>query len=215
MLGGAMPAYGEYDEARAELEQAIALADAIGNKAQLINARRELGHVLHCVGDREEAWNVLEQALAMETELKDPTSRVLTVGVLARAALAEEDYERATGLLTEVLAIARDGRGASLVLCRLARAHLGAGREDEARAAAEEALQGIEAVSIFDGPEIYYAAYLVLGRGDLLDEARKRVEDRARPIRNDTFREHFLTRTWPNREITRDPPDGGPRGGSS
>ena len=34
----------------------------------------------------------------METELNYPTSRVLTAGVLARAALAEEDYERATGL---------------------------------------------------------------------------------------------------------------------
>jgi len=214
MFGSAMTAYGEYDEAKAELEQAITLADETGNKAQRINARRELGHVLHCSGARDEAWRVFEQALAEETELNDPTSRVLTVGVLARAALAEDDAARATGLLLEVLDAARGGVGAPLVLCRLARAHRAAGREDEARAAAQEVLDGIEGhgtVSTFDGPEIYYTLYLVLGRQDLLDKARAMTQRRARPVRNDSYREHFLTRTWPNREITRDPPDGGPQ----
>jgi hypothetical protein len=34
-----------------------------------------------------------------------------------------------------------------------------------------------------------------------LDRARALLEKRQRAIRNDGYREHYLTRTWPNPEI--------------
>ncbi|MDH3590570.1 MAG: tetratricopeptide repeat protein [Planctomycetota bacterium] len=204
MLGSALTVYGEFDEARDQLRGAVAVAERIGNKAQLINALRELGHAQHAAGELEAAWASFDRALTLNAELNDPRSRVKTAGVMARVALDEEDFARAAQLLEDVRESARGGPDAPLILCRLAQAHRGAGHDDDARSAAEEALACIEGghlVSTFDGPEIYYTLHLVLGRDDLLEKAREMVEARAAPIRNDSFREHFLTRVWPNREI--------------
>ena len=121
-------------------------------------------------------------------------------------AVRQEDYEKAARHLTAALPDARRGDAveAPLILCRLALAHRGAGREDDARACAQEAQERLDAsgnVSILTGAEVYYTLCLLLEDENLLVLARALVEERARQIRNDSYREHFLTRTWPNAAI--------------
>jgi len=210
MLGSALGAYGETEEARTHLLAVIDLAERSGNKARLAEAYRELGQLLHRSGDRVAAWERLDQALAREEELGDPDSRTATLGVAGMAALAEGDLGRAVQLLSEAAPHARESGGieAPLILCRLARAHAAAGEAAEARRRAEEALQRLSDtgnVSTLDGPEIYFTLHRCLdgapGREGWLARAREMVEERARQIRNDTYREHFLEHTWPNAEI--------------
>jgi len=205
MLGSALWAYGEHEGARAHLEAAVALAERTGARTKLAEAQRALGELLHDAGDRAGGWTRMETALALEQELKSPIGRAVTLGVMGKAALREGEPERAVRYLAAALEDARRDPGfAPLVLSRLARAHQGAGRPDDARAFAKEALGLLEAsaaVSTYDGPEIYGALGTVLADGRFLARARELIEERARRIRNDAWREHFLTRTWPNAEI--------------
>lgn len=209
MVGSVLGGYGEADEARAHLEAAIELAGRTGAKAKLTLAHRFLGDLLHGAGDRDGAWTHLRQALALEEENRNVTGRVLTLAMLGNAALTEGDHERAKGYLMEALPDARDAGGAlPLVLARLARAHRAAGRVDEARACARQALGRIEAsggTPATVGPEIYYTLSEIHEdagrRGEFLARAKGIVEERARRIRNDGYREHYLTRVWPNAEI--------------
>ncbi|UCE87497.1 MAG: hypothetical protein JSU66_07225, partial [Deltaproteobacteria bacterium] len=129
-----------------------------------------------------------------------------TLSLAAKVALDEGDTGKATRLLEAVLDDARAGEGteAPLVLCRLARAYRGEDRLDEAKARAREARERLGktgTVSTLEGPEIYYTLFLVEGDADCLQRARELVDERARPIRHDAFREHFLTRVWPNSVI--------------
>jgi tetratricopeptide (TPR) repeat protein len=211
-LGSALAGYGEFEEAREHLERAVELGEQTGIKPKLLMAHRELGTMLHEAGDRESAWAHLEKALTLVEEVKSASAKVLSHAALGKAALDEEDYEKAADCLTAALPEARASEGpeAALVLCRLARAHRGAGRDDDAKACAREAQERMDAsgkVSFLSGPECYYTLFQVLEDEHLLILARALVEERARQIRNDSFREHFLTRTWPNNAILaeRDP----------
>ncbi len=206
MLGSALWAYGEHEEARAHLEAALELAGRTGTRTKLAEAHRALGELLHAAGDRARGWDHLGQAIALEDESKSKSSRLLTLGVMGKAALAEGDHERAGRCLAEALPGARGGGGGMLllVLCRLARARIAAGHPEEAGEFAREVQERIEAkagVSIVDGPEIYYALSEILGERGYLERAKELVLERARRIRNDGYREHFLKRTWPNAEI--------------
>jgi tetratricopeptide (TPR) repeat protein len=210
MLGSSIGAYGEREEAIAQLEAVIELADAKGDKSRRVEAHRELGELLHEGGERTEAWEHLDAALALEEELDNAHSRVATLGVAGKVALAEGDHERAGRLLSDALPDARGGKGeqAPLILSRLARALHGEGRDGEARellVEVEERLSAGGRVSTLDGPEIYFTLSEV-GEDELkargfLSRARELVEERARQIRNDSYREHFLARRWPNAEI--------------
>jgi len=203
MLGSALGFYGEHDLARGHLERAIALALKTGAKARLANAYREMGELLHAAGEREEGWTFFEQALAVEQELQSASSRVLTLGLAANAALREGDHERAAALLRDALPDARKGVHAPLILCRLARACRAAG-DGAAEEYARETAALLEAsgrAPTGDGPEMYYTLGEILGEERWYTLARELVEVRARNIRNDSHREHFLTRTWPNAEI--------------
>jgi len=210
MLGSALGAYGEYDAAREHLRAAIELAEQIGSKDRLVEAHRELADLCHATGSPRVAWEHLDTALAIEGELGSARSRVTTLGVAGKLALADEDWERAVEFLARAAPDARNGDGLSapLILCRLARALEGAGRTGEAEECARETLERLEAtakVSTLSGPEVYYTLCGFQGdraaHEDLLSLARAIVEERAQRIRNDTWREHFLERTWPNSEI--------------
>ncbi len=207
MLGEALATYGEPAEARAHLEAAVELATRKGAKSRLVGAHRELGRLLHGSGHRAEGWVHLEKALSLEGETKNVTSRVATLGALAEAALADGDHARAEGYLREALPDARKGvtGTAALMLGRLARANLAAGRAQEATELAKAALELLEAsgpVSPLDGPEIYCALAETLGdatrREELLGRAHALTEERARRISDLARRERFLTTTRSN-----------------
>ncbi len=95
-----------------------------------------------------------------------------------------------------------------LLYCRLARAHHLAGRPEQAAewaARAEEALKDHSELSPDEGPEIYFTLKTVYEKDDrglrYLDLARNLVATRTQTIRDPAFKEHYLTRVWPTREI--------------
>jgi tetratricopeptide (TPR) repeat protein len=210
MVGSVLGGYGETEEAAEHLSAAVALAERTGAKTKLAMAHRFLGALRHLRGERESAWTHLRTALALEEETKNASGRIQTLLTAGDAALAEGDAEGAAGHLAEALPHAR-GSGAAqlpLVLARLARAHRGAGRADEAAACAREALERLEGsggATPKEGPEIWFTLALAYGDGsrreEFLARARALVEERAGRIRNDGFREHYLTRVWPNTVI--------------
>lgn len=205
-LGSALARYGEYEEARIHLEKAVELGEQTGLKAKLTMAHRELGTALHVAGHREQAWTQFEKALALIEEVRSASAAVMARAAMGKAALDEEDYGKATSHLEAALPDARSGDGleAPVILCRLARAHRALGHDEQAEACAKEAQERMDAsgnVSFVNGPECYYTLYQVLEDEHLLILARALVEERARQIRNDSYREHFLLRTWPNAAI--------------
>jgi tetratricopeptide (TPR) repeat protein len=210
MLGSALGSYGEHEEARAHLEAVVKLAQRTGNKTRLVEGHGALGQLLHTMGERATAWEHLDQALKLDEELKSARSRVLTLIKAGSAALEEGDHERAIRLLAEALPDAHGGGDAqpALILCRISRAHRGAGNPDEARACAADALARLEAAedaAPVGGPEVYYTLSQNLDdderRAEFRARAREMIENRARQIRNGSYREYYLTRIWPNAEI--------------
>ncbi|MFI5403189.1 MAG: ATP-binding protein, partial [Planctomycetota bacterium] len=210
MVGSALGSYGETEEARQHLEAAIDLAARAGAKTKLAMAHRFLGELRHAAGDREAAWPHLREALVLEEEMKNATGRAYARAALAGAALSEGKPEEAASYLVEALGDARAAGGTQLplVLARLARAHGSAGRAREAQDCARETLERLEAAggaAAKEGPEIYYTLSQLhedAGRRDeFLGRAKQITEERARRIRNDSYREHYLTRVWPNAEI--------------
>jgi tetratricopeptide (TPR) repeat protein/predicted Ser/Thr protein kinase len=209
-LGRILSAFGDYGTARERFEEALKLAQRVGAKASVIGAERGLASLAHATGARAEAWERFQRTLALEDEVKSPTSRSTTLMAMADAALGEADFGKAAELIEEAL----QDRGqapdveAVLAYCRLARARRGLGQASEAMAAAAEAerrLEALGAVTPDVGPEIHFTL-----RDLATDEGRRRshleraqalLERRQGAIRNDGYREHYLTRTWPNAEI--------------
>ena len=210
MLGGALGAYGHAAEAKTHLEAAIDLAGRKGARAKLAAAHREMGKLLHATGARPEGWTHFERSLALDAEARS-VSRVATLCEMGGAALAEGDVERAARLLAEALPGARKARVGLcvLVLCRLARAQRAIGRGTDAAASACEVLERLESVggrvSPADGPEIYATlAETVAGDGkreEYRARARALTAERARRIRDDASRDHFLTRSSTSLQI--------------
>jgi tetratricopeptide (TPR) repeat protein len=207
-LGKLVSAFGDYGAARERLDAAAALARRVGAKASIIGAERTLASLLHATGARAEAWTRFQETLALEDELKSPASRAVTLMAMADAALGEGDFGKANALLEEARRASAGGLDGLLILCRLARARRGLGLEAEALAVAEEAerrLEELGAVTPDVGPEIHFSLGALAK-----DEGRRRahlarahamLERRQGAIRNDGYREHYLTRTWPNAEI--------------
>jgi tetratricopeptide (TPR) repeat protein len=127
---------------------------------------------------------------------------------MGNAALNENDYERAVRLLEESLAEGSIGSRTLLTLCRLSRAHKAAGREEEARSCAQRAERLLAEMGTMPpqyGPEIYYSLGTVFPAGEgarqYLAKANELLGARSRSIRSMVRRHHYLTMTWPNREI--------------
>jgi tetratricopeptide (TPR) repeat protein len=210
MLGTALGAEGHHTEAREQLESAVALAWKRGAKAKVSAAHRELGSLLHRMGQKDEGWEHLERALTLEREARNVSSRMATLGAMGYAALADGRPERAAGYLAEALPDARRSTGAAagLILARLARARRALGQDAEAQELAKEALARLEGsthVSPDLGPEMYGSLAQVVDddavREDLLQRARRLVEQRAGHIADDAAREAFLRRTWANLQL--------------
>jgi tetratricopeptide (TPR) repeat protein len=211
-LGRVLAAFGDHAAARERFDAVLALARRAGAKPSVIGAERALASLAHATGAREEAWERFGRALALEDGLKSPPSRRETLGAMAEAALREEDHARAAQLLDEACGIAVSGTAAErdlvLALCRLARARRGLGQEEQALAAAREAERRLGALGPLTpdvGTEIHFTLRDFADgeerRRFHLERAHALLEIRQGAIRNDGYREHYLTRTWPNPEI--------------
>jgi len=203
-LGVAIAPYGEGDEALNCLEEARQTAARTGQRPLHARSLRHLANLLHARGERKRAWRHYEESLA----LAGAHGRCLTRADMGNAALNEEDHDRAVRLLEESLAEGPTGSRALLTLCRLSRAHKAAGRAEEAQAfarRAEKMLDELGAPPPQYGPEIYYSLGTTFEAGEgarqYLAKANELLGARSRSIRSMVRRHHYLTMTWPNREI--------------
>jgi len=206
LLGPCLAAFGDFDKGEEYLRAAIARAEEVGARGALAAAHRELAVVLHEAGRRDLAREEVDRALAMEEELKSPESRFATLSTKGRLVLVVGDVGAAASLFEEALELVHGGQGAQglVTLCRLARAYRGAGRDADAAAAAERAervLAELGHVGPDLGPEVHFTLALFSApsrKQDYLDRAQRMVDARSDEIRNDTYREHYRTRVWPN-----------------
>jgi tetratricopeptide (TPR) repeat protein len=203
-LGWAIAGFGEREQAIVALERARAAAERTGQHALLVRILRHLANVRHEAGHRDDAWRLFERA----RDLSRNGSKARLLVDMGNAALKEGDHGRAVELLTEAATAGHGGSRGILCACRLARALKAAGRAEEARAAAHDAESRIleeQRVAPQHGPEIYYSLGTVLedderGR-EYLEKANDLLGARTRSIRSIVHRQHYLTMTWPNREI--------------
>jgi len=211
-LAGLLTKYGEVAQARGHLDMAISLAEAAGQKLQLAEARRGLGSLLHHLGKREEAWESLRKAAELQEQIRSGDSAHHTFDAMGLCALAEGDCERACEYLERALdaikGVAAPAGDRILTEARLARAQLGAAREEEARATAsrvESALRDGVRVIPENAAEIRFRLWEVFGDSqegrEQLRAARASLEARGRGIANAGHREHYLDRFGTNPEI--------------
>ena len=203
-IGSSIAAYGERKVALDSLREARAAAERTGATVLLSRILRHLGNVLHEEGQHAEAWQSYERALA----LSSPHGRAQTLADMGNSALREGDGARAVELLEQGVESVTSGSRALLALCRLARAHAAVDHDAQSEACgrrAEEMIAAGQEVSPQYAPEIYYSLGTVFGETErgrkYLETANRLLDNRTRSIRSIVYRQHYLTMTWPNREI--------------
>jgi predicted ATPase/class 3 adenylate cyclase len=134
---------GEYEAARALLEESRAIFRELGEKGGIASSLHPLGDLARDQGDYGRARALLEETLAIWRELGDKRGIAFSLMGLGRAAQEQGEYGAARALLEESLAISRElgnkgGIASSLhSLGTLARDQAECGR---ARALVEESL---------------------------------------------------------------------------
>ncbi|MDH3592659.1 MAG: tetratricopeptide repeat protein, partial [Planctomycetota bacterium] len=207
-LGWAIAGFGEREEAVRCLRTACEAAGNTGQHALLARSLRHLANVQHELGEHQDAWQLYDRALGLGRS----HGRGRLLSDMGNSALKEGDFTRAVELLQQAVTGQNhnqdQGSRGLLAFCRLARAKKAAGLVTEAVAAAEQAERLIESsqrVAPQHGPEVYYSLGTVLesetrGRA-YLGTANDLLGARTRSIRSIVQRQHYLTMTWPNREI--------------
>jgi tetratricopeptide (TPR) repeat protein len=93
--------------ARSQLEEALALSRQIGHALGVVHSLCALAEVAWGQDDMDAQRVFYDEALASARSLRDPADRLFALGQLAWVGLRLGEYERAAGLLTEKLALAR------------------------------------------------------------------------------------------------------------
>jgi tetratricopeptide (TPR) repeat protein len=126
----------DYVSARDQLEEALTMQRAVGDKMSIAWAAQGLGSVLHCMGDYAKAAVLYEESLKLFRDLGD---RIALIGVrrrLGHLALRSGDYEQATTCFQQSFATAREHKIDSMtVLCLAGLAGLASVRGEPERAA--------------------------------------------------------------------------------
>ena len=89
------------------LEEALALAEALGERATAVLASSRLGIVVAAAGDLERAGRLTEEALARARELHHPEALATVLSQAARVAAGRRDGPRAVALYRECIAVCR------------------------------------------------------------------------------------------------------------
>lgn len=136
---------GDYTQALAYLSEALTIHQAIGNRWEEVNDWSDLGVLFYFLGDLPTAQTHLQQGLELSRELGDKAGETYVLGNLGLVVRDREDLAAAEAILTEGLTLARaaeqaDQYAISYFLSHLAIVHLRAGRLDQARDRAHEAL---------------------------------------------------------------------------
>ena len=143
-LGDLQASRGEAEQARANLNEALAQARRLGNKPFQINVMNSLGTLLDQTGRIDDAFAVYTQALALARELRDRRWEGGVLGNLGMVHLGRGEMDEARLHFDQALAVARecgDRRWEGNTLCNLGLVHLDQGRNDDARVHLTEALR--------------------------------------------------------------------------
>jgi predicted ATPase/DNA-binding CsgD family transcriptional regulator len=149
-MGWLVQLQGDRVRARATYQEMLELSRELGDKGSIATALNSLGTVAAQHGDNERARALLQENLEVIGELEaegDPAAtlkKFYVCNLLGYLAINEEnDYARATALLQESLALARDAGDTYLVgntLSNLGHPALMQGEYERAKALSEEAL---------------------------------------------------------------------------
>jgi tetratricopeptide (TPR) repeat protein len=118
-LGGMEADTGNDDDARALLDECLAIRIEIGDQWGIGNSLFSLGYLAHRRGDGARAEDYYEQSLRIQRAIEDKLGMAMTLNNLGHIAEDRREYARARGLFEECLAIRRqfdDERGIALVL---------------------------------------------------------------------------------------------------
>ena len=99
---------GVYADARAHLEEAIAIGRELGDKLVTGSALQPLGMACLAQGDLKAAHEHLEEALVRARELEDPRNIAAAVNAMAQLHRVEGDLDAAEPLYEHVLDLARE-----------------------------------------------------------------------------------------------------------
>jgi ATP/maltotriose-dependent transcriptional regulator MalT len=212
-LGNTMLGFGDFDQARSHLDEALRLARAVGSHFIEPHVLRHLAvHALQC-GEPARARELAQQAQALAVRMKDKSNETSSALCAAQAELtlgheaaAEAAFRHAHRLGTEL-----DHPQRLDAIAGLARTALARGALQEAAAHAETLLAHFAQHGSFDGAEspqrIHLDCFLVLQRlGDpraaaVLDDAHRELQTQAALIVDSRLRECFLTQVEENRGI--------------
>ena len=134
---------GEYGQAAALFEEALALFRALGDRHGAAGSLTNLGIVAHRQGKHAHAAALFEAAVALARECGDAMLLAKTLGNLAAARGRQGEYQREDALLSEALALFRalgDRQSIAVALEWLGLGALRRGHRGQAAALFEEAL---------------------------------------------------------------------------
>ena len=162
---------GEYGQAAALFEEALALFRALGDGHGAAGSLTNLGIVAHRQGKHEHAATLFEAAVALARERGDTMLLAKTLGNLAAARGRQGDHEREEALLSEALALFRalgDRQSIAVALDWLGLGALRRGHREQAAAWHEEALALFRALGDRHGivTSLTNLGSVALARGD-------------------------------------------------
>jgi DNA-binding CsgD family transcriptional regulator/tetratricopeptide (TPR) repeat protein len=180
-LGGALNSFWRHDESRAACEEALAVANAIGDDRSALLALTVLGFDLYFLGRTSEGIECLHDARRRARTLGAAPDELRTYISLSDLLLYAGRLSEAARDALEGLAVARRGgyerSGGTLLAANAAEALLGLGDWVHAEEVLHAALRAAGSFR----PEALYIlrAELALGRGEL-EEARRYLESGSR-----------------------------------
>jgi predicted ATPase/class 3 adenylate cyclase len=136
-VGQLASSMGRYAEAKAHLEESIAIAREIGDNGRVAAALQPLGQAMLGLGDIGNARGHLQEALALAQEMGNKREVAAAFNSLAQLYRAEGDLMAAEPLYGRVLELARelgDRESTAIGLLNLAMVSIGQGFPERARA---------------------------------------------------------------------------------
>jgi predicted ATPase/class 3 adenylate cyclase len=169
-------AQGDVKAAEHFLEEAIPLAERLGNQRLLSQALTTLGGIVLFEGGYERAWALISESARIAGEIGDRRMLANTADSLAHIPLYQGDFEKAERMFGDALRLAREANAPSTeknTLLNLGLALLGQGRLDDAASRLRESLtMPVVFKNSSDDTAIDALAAVVVAQGDATTAAR-------------------------------------------
>ncbi len=205
-IGGVFNSLGQYSDARAVLDRAIALRASTGDTLSTVFST-ELGLLSGAIrgqGELDTALVVSERRLRLERE-REPADPALLASALTGHSdgIEHADPERAIALQEESVRLLRalGGPELGIALKTLADQYRGAGRDADSEVAAREALAVLEATAGVDHPNTVMARHTLgqtLGERGEFAEATRLLEQSLHVFERDIGVDHPFTLSMRN-----------------